>query len=453
MSNLFVSLINSGNAMRAFERGVTVVQNNVTNANTPGYAKQRVLYESLRFMPETGLAGGVRAAGILDSRSAAAEEGVRRQLYGFGEAGETVRQLERLEPVMSVAANSGLGAALNQFFQSVSALTVSPNDVAARRVALERAGSVAQAFQGTAQQLALAAGQAGTDLHQTVERLNALTGELAQVNHHLKQDYRAQQDPGLAARLNTLLEQLSEITQVTVLRAEDGSVSVYAGGQVPLLIGARQFALTAVSAGGQLSIHNSDGEDITARLGPGRGQAILRFHNETLAEIQRSVDRLAQSFADEVNTQLSAGLDQTGQPPAQPLFVYDPLNGVARTLRAAALAPQDLALAAAGAPGGNGNALELAALGAKRPLDGYTFAQYYGTIAAGAGRNLDHARQRLATQESLLAQARELRQELQGVSLDEEALLLMQYQRAYEATAQLVRVLDEMLQSAFHMLR
>jgi flagellar hook-associated protein FlgK len=29
----------------------------------------------------------------------------------------------------------------------------------------------------------------------------------------------------------------------------------------------------------------------------------------------------------------------------------------------------------------------------------------------------------------------------------------MQYQRAYEATAQLVRVLDEMLQSAFHMLR
>lgn len=453
MSNLFVTLSTAGISMTVFERGLSVVQNNVTNVNTPGYARQRLLLESLRFEPDIGVAGGVRSAGVLDSRSNAAEEGVRRQLHSFGDAQESVRQLERIEPVFEMRQGAGLGAALNSLFQSFSALTVAPNDSAARQVALERAEDLAKSFNGVAEQLGFARAQSETDVRETLGRMNSLLGELATVNHELKQDYRAQSDPGLAARMNSLLEELSTLTQISVWKAEDGSVTVAAGGQVPLLIGEQIFPLTADTSAGTIRILDRDGKDATSMLGTGSVRATVAFHNETLAGLQSDLDKLAQNVADRINATLAGGLDQTGAAPTQDLFAYDAASGVARSLRVNALSPEQLALAAPGAPGGNANALHLAALGTAKTLDGYTFAQFYGTVAAKAGRALVNARDSLATRENLLAQARELRQELQSVNLDEEAIHLMAFQRSYEATAKLVQTIDEMLETALGMIR
>jgi flagellar hook-associated protein 1 FlgK len=332
-------------------------------------------------------------------------------------------------------------------------LTVAPNDNAARQVALERARDLANSFNGISQQMGLARAQADTDLTENVSRMSAIVAELASVNHELKQDFRAQNDPGLAARTHSLLEELATLTQISVWKAEDGSLSVAAGGQVPLLMGERTFALTADTSGSPVRILNAEGEDVTGMLGEGSLQAALEFRNQTLSGLQTDLDKLAQAVADEINATLAGGLDQTGAAPTQQLFTYDVSLGAARTLRTNPLHAEDLALASSGAPGGNGNALALSGLGTAKLVDGYTFAQFYGTIAARAGRTLENARDELATRETLLAQARELRQDLQRVSLDEEAIHLMEYQRAYEASARLVQTLDEMLETAMNIIR
>jgi len=49
-----------------------------------------------------------------------------------------------------------------------------------------------------------------------------------------------------------------------------------------------------------------------------------------------------------------------------------------------------------------------------------------------------------ATTESLTAQAQSARQSLQGVSLDEEAMNLLEYQRGYEAMSKFVEAIDQM---------
>ncbi|HBY62961.1 MAG TPA: hypothetical protein DEH78_24320, partial [Solibacterales bacterium] len=58
MGSLFGSLLGTAGAMRAYERVLAVSQNNVTNASTPGYAKQIQHTEAMAFQPEAGLAGG-----------------------------------------------------------------------------------------------------------------------------------------------------------------------------------------------------------------------------------------------------------------------------------------------------------------------------------------------------------------------------------------------------------
>jgi flagellar hook-associated protein 1 FlgK len=63
------------------------------------------------------------------------------------------------------------------------------------------------------------------------------------------------------------------------------------------------------------------------------------------------------------------------------------------------------------------------------------------------GRDLTTARQSEQAHTSLLSQAKSLRDEVSGVSLDEEAALMMQYQRSYQAAAQMFRIVDEMTQT------
>jgi flagellar hook-associated protein 1 FlgK len=135
------------------------------------------------------------------------------------------------------------------------------------------------------------------------------------------------------------------------------------------------------------------------------------------------------------------------------LFTYDPVAGAANSLALTGITPAEIAAALPGAQGGNGNALQIAALSSSKEIGGYTFTEYYGEIAATVGRQLANAQEDLTSQESLLAQARSLRQGRSGVSLDEQAALLMQMQRNYEAVGKLLSVLDEMTKTAIAMIQ
>lgn len=453
MGSLFTALRNTGLSMRVYERAIGVVQGNVANASTPGYARQQQALAAMRFDLDNGLPGGVTSAGTIDSRSEFADRMVRQRLQTSGEANERTMQLTRLEPVFDIADESGLNAALNRFFQSASALTIAPNDTSARKVLLDRAAEVAGAFNSVADGL----GSARLTLDKAVQEkaglINQLAGDIASINAQFRNDFRAQEDPGLQSRLHNLLEDLSEVVDINVLRADDGSATVYLGGESLLIIGDRQYAVSADTGGAQARLLDWEGADISGKVHSGRMAALLELGNSTLPDYQARLDRMAEVFAFQVNTVLGAGVDLSGNPPAATLFGYDTTLGAARTLHIGPLTPAGLALADPLRPGGNDKALELAGLSKSPVVDGFTFSQFYGSLAADAGRNLDSSLEDQRTQENLLSQARRLRDDAQAVDLNEEALILLQYQRSYEAAAKLVRTLDEMTQTVLGLLR
>lgn len=79
--------------------------------------------------------------------------------------------------------------------------------------------------------------------------------------------------------------------------------------------------------------------------------------------------------------------------------------------------------------------------------------QFYGNVAAQAGRDLNAARENLAGNQQLVSQAKSLRDDLQAVNLDEEAALLLQYQRGYQALARVVQTLNDMTDTLVNLLR
>ncbi len=91
--------------------------------------------------------------------------------------------------------------------------------------------------------------------------------------------------------------------------------------------------------------------------------------------------------------------------------------------------------------------LDRAIIGNSKPID------YYRAIVSEVGVISNSAKIQRNFQESLVQELQNRRQNLSGVSLDEEAINLVKYQKMYEASARVIRVADELLTTLFDMVR
>jgi flagellar hook-associated protein 1 FlgK len=452
MASLLTSLLNSANAIDVMDHQLAVVQNNVSNANTPGYARQTQSVQALALEPDSGLLGGVSAGPVLSARSEYAEETVRRQNSLVGAAEQRSADLAEIEPLFDLNSASSISNTLNNFFQSFSQLGVNPNDTVSRQSVIDQAGTVAQAFQQTATGLAKARDNASVGIRSVLSQINDLSAQIAKLNSPRISDYRNAMDPGADAQMHAALENLSELANITVLQDRNGSFNVYLGGQAPLVIGGHQFELTAGPSTSATEVLDPEGKDVSGMVHCGKLGGLIDEQRNTIPEYQAQLDQLATTFADAVNNQLKTGLDANGTTPAVDLFSYN-AAAPAISLAVTSIQPDQIAAASAGAPGGNGNALDVAALSDQKLAGSYTLTQFYGNLASRVGQDISSSADEQQSQQSLVAQARNMRSDVSGVSLDEEATVMMQIQRQYQAAGKVIGVLDELTDTLLSMVK
>lgn len=453
MGNLLATLHSSAWNLRAFDQALTVVQNNVSNADTPGYVKQSLVFEGLRFQPDQGDTGGVKAGPLRSSRDEYAEQAVRDGEQRSNYATETANQLARLEVTLPVGEQAALPKAMTNFFAAASQLSVSPNDLNLRQVLLNQGSTVAQAFQGLAKTLSGELASTDRQVGTAVASINQLASQIKNLNNRIVADAGLKQDANLDAQMHSTLEQLSQYVNVTALPQDDGTVSVLVAGQQSLVDRDHQHLLSVQTTNARADVVYDQNQSITSELSGGKLGALLDSRNVTIPSVQRQVDTLAQTFADQVNAVLRQGVDQSGNPPTQDLFRYNTAASAAATLTVNPLTPAQLAVATASAPGGNGNALQLEALGSATVVQGGTFTSYYAGIASQIGRAKSSADDNQQLETALLTQTQALRDQTSRVSLDEEAAHLVELQRGYQAIAKMITVLDDLTQSVIGILR
>ena len=99
--------------------------------------------------------------------------------------------------------------------------------------------------------------------------------------------------------------------------------------------------------------------------------------------------------------------------------------------------------------------MKLAALGSPAggtgQIDNLGFVEFYAGLATKVGREVGAAKDGSDLQTQLVAQARTLRERTSGVSLDEEAVMLIQFQRAYQAAARMISVLDDLTETTVNL--
>lgn len=468
-------------AIDAFEQAITVTAANVSNASTPGYASQT---QTLVAMPEDishGSPGGVKAGIVVSSRDQYAEQAVRNQQTALGGSTQSVNSLTSLQSLFNVTGTSGISTALSTLYQSFSAWGQTPSDGTARQAVLTAAGNLATAFQQTASGLTSAATTANQQLQQTVNQVNTLVGQLQQLNT-LSMGSNGN-DSGLDAQINSALENLSQYVPFSATEQPNGSYTVLLGGQTPLLIGSQQFSLsfdlyqpdnsTYQNAPPLAQVKAADGTDITSDITGGQLGALLSFRNTVLPAYMGdgnqagSLNTMAQQFADTVNGILTSGNisdasadGSTPAVPGVPLFTYDTTNAtnVAASLSVSpAITPSQLAAIDPGPPEvSNGIPLALAQLenptSSADEIDGESYTAAFGDMAAQAGNLVNQATEDQQVAQSTLTQAQNFRQQQSGVDLNQEAAALVEYQRAYEANAEMLTVLNQLMQETINIL-
>jgi flagellar hook-associated protein 1 FlgK len=419
----------------------------------------------------------VVAGQVVSSRDEYAEQAVQQQTTLLGQAQQDVNSLTAIQSQFDVTGASGISAAFNNLFQAFSAWGQSPTSTVAQQNVIEQATSVASAFQQTAAGLSTAAQDTSQQLQQTVTGVNQMATQLAGFNQQIISG--DQNDPGLDAQIHSTLEQLSNDGDISATKQNNGTYTVLLNGQTPLVIGNQSYALsaqavppaaTAANPNGppHLAVLSSDGSDITSQTTSGQLGSLLNLANTVLpgylgdGNQAGSLNTLAQSFADNVNGLLTSGNQSDGPPPVPgvPLFTYDTTNStnVANTLQVSStITPDQLAAISPGPPEvANGVALALSQLSdpttASDEIGGLSYTQYYANMASNVGNLLNNATNQLQTQQSAVAQAQSVRQQISGVSLDDEAAILIQFQNAYQASSKLISVLDQMTQDTINML-
>lgn len=453
MGNLSATLLNSTGALSAYGRAFNVIQNNITNANTPGYVRQDQSLLALPFDPAAGIPGGVMPGALISARNQYLEQDVRNQQQLLGEAGQRASDLGQVEPLFDPTSNAGIPQALNQFFNSFSQLAVNPNDQVARQSVLQAADQVAESFNRTALGISRVSANVDHLTVDTVGQINRLGAQIAELNREFRTSAAASHDAGLEAQMYASLEQLSTLVNFSLIKTPDGGANVYLGGQTPLVIGENVHAISAGFASGKTVLHDAESNDITDQITSGKLGALTGERNTTLPGYLAGLNQLAQTLADQVNAQLAQGVDKNGQAPAMNLFSYDVPGDAAATLAITGITPDQIAAALATAPGGNGNAIALSKMGTLPAISGFTFTEVYGNVAAQAGRDVANARQDHSQYQDLLTQAQQQRTEESGVSLDAEAAKLLQFQQAYQAVAKVVTVLDSITQTLMNMVQ
>lgn len=469
MSSLFSALQTASNALRVFEKSIGVVQNNTVNASSPGYTTQQLQISALPFDPAAGWCGGITSSRVVSARNEFAESTVRNEFMQEGYASARATSLKRIEGTFDITGDSSLTSSLDNLFTTFLSWSNQPNDSTQRDSVLRAAKQFTESMNQTASDLEQTAADIENDLKTQVETVNRLAAHIRDINASTMQNPSSSLSN--EADMYATLEELSGVVNFTTFIASDGSTTVLIDGQVPLVVGNKSFdiEMSMTSSGanhapGEAQILDYTGQPITGHMKSGTISGLLSVRNGELASLLGnssqigSLNTLANTVATSINTLLESGKVGIDDATLTGVALFS-TAGDATSARSLQVILTDSSKLAAVDPGpppvANGIAVKVSKLASDSTVmpGGLSFSAYYGQLASEIGSALNTATDTETRQIQLVSQARSIRGDLSGVSLDEEAAKLMELQRSYEANSRIFTVANELMDTLLNLIR
>lgn len=454
MSNLLATLSIGTGALAAEQGALDATANNVANVNTPGYSREEPQFTSnppVVLGPLT-FGTGVSLASLAADRDPILQLRIAQETGQQGDLNALVTGTQQVQTLFSGQSGNDIGSQISALFSSVSQLSTDPSSLALRQGVLTAAGNLATTFNNTSSDLSAQRTSTDQSVVQTVAQINTVTQQIAKLNAQITALENVHQDASsLVDQRDVLISQLSGLIDVSQIKSDNGITLTTSNG-APLVAGQQAFALTTQPDPSGVQHIFSQGSDITAQINSGALGGLLAVRDQKIPTLLTGLDTLAAGLATVFNSANAAGTDLNGNAGGN-IFVAPPTGGTgaAASLAVGMTDPSLIAASSDGTAGSNGNLANFSAIHDQGIINGETPTSYYGNLVFGVVNDVSTASADLQSSQLVLQQLQDQRGSISGVSLDEEASHMVEYQRAYDAAAQVVTAVNQMMETVIQM--
>ncbi|MFA1821342.1 flagellar hook-associated protein FlgK [Virgibacillus oceani] len=455
---------------------------NISNANTEGYSRQRVNFETMspypagaRNRPEIpGQIGtGVEAGSIERVRDQFLDKQYRAENSKAGYWETKSDALARMENLMNEPSESGLSHTMDQFWQAIQELAVNPDNSGARSVVAQRGLAVSETFNYLADSLTSIRSDLETQIEITVMDANSIIGDIDRVNKQINQlEPHGYLPNDLYDERDRLMDKLSSMMNIKTGASVNGES--YPGTIEAVDNEGKSFEPPVILVNGEpgeegtneikveppyneITVVNAEGEprNITSSNGSITGLIEAYGHDDNedavnLKSMLDDLDEMAVTFAEAFNEVHREGYGLDG---SKENFFESEITGAADlTVREEILNnPDKIAASADGTTGNGANASELADIFNDRDLDGAPLGEntsvnsFNQSLISKLGVAAQEANRMTNNTEILRTQVENQRMSVSSVSLDEEMSNMIKFQHAYNASARSMTAMDELL--------
>ncbi len=490
MSGIFYGLEIARRGLTVSQQAITLTGNNISNASTVGYTRQRVQVESLYPNTHSRLNGGVQIGGgaevtrIDQVRSQYIDRQLRDEYAALGQSNTRSDEMQFIESVLNETAKSGtISTALADFYSSLNKLSNEPDSQEVRTNLQQNAIKLCETMGYYYDQLVDLQNSYNDAMSVTVDNINDLTTSIASYNKEIMAfELSGQQANELRDSRNMLLDKLSKLVNIQYSEDTDGRLSVTVNGTelvnhtdvTKLTVDPNQTGAVSGETGYYSIYYEGTTTEFSYSGGQLQAYKDLRDSNSAdnigIPYVLSSLNKLAQSLAQEFNAVHQTGytIPYGGGTSKTGINLFEvPAGGYGNiTAGNISLSAEVLAnvynIAASGAPvdlsaqdtqeGNNEVALKLYALASSNTLASVgNFQDYLKSFVVKVGIASKSAQETDKNQSVIVDNLETRRESISGVSVDEEMINLIAYQHAYSAAARMLTAIDEALEIVLNM--
>lgn len=314
------SLLNIGtSALNVFQRTLTTTGHNIANSETEGYSRQRVNLTTRT--PELSGSGWLGTGVQVDQIQRMYDDFLATQVRS------TQSSSSELETYHSYASwldnlvadpEIGLDPAIQNFFDALQVLSDDPSSITTRQVVLSESQSLVDRFHDLAEQFDEARERLNAGLESVTDDITTIAGSIADINLSIIESAGEEIPNDLLDQREVLLNRLSELVDITVVKQDNGAWNVFIGSGQPLVMNTNSATISTAAEENDTEALDivfsglTGSYPITDYISGGELQGALRFREEMLDVAQNRLGLVAIGIADRINSQQNLGLDLDG---------------------------------------------------------------------------------------------------------------------------------------------
>lgn len=461
--------------LMASRAAISTTGHNIANANTEGFSRQRVNTQVLEPAGQpygkNRIGTGTTVSRVERVNDEYIEKQIRngnRDMSHFEEKDLVLRQTE---DIFNEMGGEGLNRLVSKFFNEFRKLANEPENEAVRQSVRESAQAMTHDIKRMRTDLVLVRDHIDSRIEGYAGEVNALGDQIRDLNSKIRVLIAQGGSPNdLEDARDLALKKLSAFMDISMHKDNHGDYIVDIRDVGPFVIGPNSEKLIVEKspaddsgkADGALDIKSTATvtNSITHQLKGGRLGALVDARDRTLETAINRLDELAYGITEAVNQVHSQGFTIKG---ATGLNFFKPTNGYRE--RAAEFMDlsdevkshvNNIATAAvANAPGDNRIAIAITGLqGMKLMNEGTsTLDDWYNSIVSEVGVANAKNRSAMSHQKDINTQLDKMREQISGVSLDEETTNLLHHQHVFDASAKVIQIADDMMKTVLELKR